>query len=70
MFEPAFIVDAIVLFVIGLWPLLLVVAAAGVRWFNARRSAAAAAAHSVALPQVAAGMAHARPRTLAYAAGQ
>lgn len=67
MFEPAFLIDAIVLFTIGLWPLLLVVGAAGVRWFNARRSAAAAAAHSVTLPHVAV---HARPRTLAYAAGQ
>ncbi|MCX8556226.1 hypothetical protein OS121_14190 [Mycolicibacterium mucogenicum] len=46
MLEPAFIIDAVVLFAIGLWPLLLVVTAAGVRWFNARRSAAAAAVHS------------------------
>ncbi len=68
MFEVSFIVDAIVLYAIGLWPLLLVVAAAGVRWFNARRSAAAAAVHS--LPQVTAGMAPARKRTLAYAGGQ
>lgn len=67
MFEPAFIVDAIVLFTLGLWPLLLVVAAAGVRWIKARRAAAAAAIHSVALPHVAV---PARPRTLAYAAGQ
>ncbi|KAB7761810.1 hypothetical protein [Mycolicibacterium mucogenicum] len=67
MFEPAFIFDAIVLFSIGLWPLLLVVGAAGVRWFNARRSAAAAAVHSVALPHVAA---PARAHTLAYATGQ
>ena len=37
MFEPSFIIDAVVLFAIGLWPLLLVVTAAGVRWFNARR---------------------------------
>ncbi|MHA7662052.1 hypothetical protein [Mycolicibacterium sp. HS_4_1] len=70
MFEVNFIVDAIVLYAIGLWPLLLVVAAAGVRWFNARRSAAAAAAAVHSLPQVTAGMAPARKRTLAYAAGQ
>ena len=70
MFEANFIVDAVVLFAIGLWPLLLVVAAAGVRWFKARRSAAAAAVHSVTLPQAAAGMTPARRRTLAYAAGQ
>lgn len=69
MFEANFIVDAVILYAIGLWPLLLVVSAAGVRWFNARRSAAAAAAvHS--LPQVTAAMAPARQRTLAYAAGQ
>ena len=68
MFEASFIVDAVVLYAIGLWPLLLVVIAAGVRRFNARRSAAAAAVHSV--PQVAAGLAPARQRTLAYAAGQ
>ncbi len=68
MFEANFIIDAIVLYAIGLWPLLLVVAAAGVRWFNGRRSAAAAAVHS--LPQVTAGMTPARKRTLAYAAGQ
>lgn len=67
MLEPTFIIDAVVLFAIGLWPLLLVVAAAGVRWFNARRSAAAAAVHSVALPHA---TAPARARTLAYAAGQ
>ncbi|RUP29483.1 MAG: hypothetical protein EKK51_20160 [Mycolicibacterium sp.] len=67
MFEPTFIIDAVVLFAIGLWPLLLVVAAAGVRWFNARRNAAAAAVHSAALPHVAV---PARARTLAYAAGQ
>lgn len=67
MFEPAFIFDAILLFAIGLWPLLLVVGAAGVRWFNARRTAAATAVHSVALPHVAA---PSRARTLAYAAGQ
>ena len=67
MLEPAFIIDAVVLFAIGLWPLLLVVAAAGVRRFNARRSAAAAAVHSAALPHVAA---PARARTLAYATGQ
>jgi hypothetical protein len=67
MVEAKFIFDGIVLFAIGLWPLLLVVAAAGVRWFTARRSAAAAAVHSVALPHVAA---PARARTLAYAAGQ
>ena len=68
MFEAKFIFDGIVIFGIGLWPLLLVVAAAGVRWIKARRAVAAAAVHS--LPQVAAGVAHARPRTLAYAAGQ
>jgi hypothetical protein len=67
MLEPTFIIDAVVLFAIGLWPLLLIVSAAGVRWFNARRSAAAAAVHSVALPHVAA---PARARTVAYAAGQ
>lgn len=67
MFEAKFIFDGIVIFGIGLWPLLLVVAAAGVRWFNARRSAAAAAVHSVALPHVAA---PARARTLAYAGSQ
>ncbi len=64
MLEAKFIFDGIVIFGIGLWPLLLVTAAAGVRWFNARRSAATAAVHSVALPHVAA---PARPRTLAYA---
>lgn len=68
MFEASFIVDAVVLYAIGLWPLLLVVGAAGVRWFNARRSAAAAAVH--ALPQVTADVAPARQRTLAYATGQ
>ncbi len=67
MLEAKFIFDGIIIFGIGLWPLLLVVAAAGVRWFNARRSTAAVAVHSVALPHVAA---PARPRTLAYAAGQ
>lgn len=67
MLEPTFIIDAVVLFAIGLWPLLLIVSAAGVRWFNARRSAAAAAVHSVALPHVAA---PARARTVAYAAGR
>ena len=70
MVEANFIIDAIVLYAIGLWPLLVVLAAAGVRWFNARRSAAAAAVHSAMLPQVAAGTAPARQRTLAYAAGQ
>jgi len=65
MFEANFIFDGILLFAIGLWPLLLVVAAAGVRWFTARRSAAAG--HSVALPHVAA---PARAHKLAYAAGQ
>jgi hypothetical protein len=65
MFEPTFIVEAVVLFAIGLWPLLLVVAAAGVRWFNARRVAAAAAVHTATLPH-----APARARTLAYAAGR
>lgn len=68
MFEANFIVDAIALYAIGLWPLLLVVAAAGVRRFNARRSAAAAAAHGVS--QVTAGVTPVRQRTLAYAAGQ
>ncbi|GAA2419719.1 hypothetical protein [Mycolicibacterium llatzerense] len=67
MLEAKFIFDGIVIFGIGLWPLLLVAAAAGVRWFNARRSAAAAAVHSVALPHVAA---PARARTLAYAGSQ
>ena len=68
MFEANFIVDAILLYAIGLWPLLVVVIAAGVRWFTARRSAAAATVHS--LPQVTTGVAPARQRTLAYAAGQ
>ncbi|MGX9670574.1 hypothetical protein [Mycobacterium sp. HM-7] len=67
MFEMNFIVDGFIIFAIGLWPLLLVAAAAGVRWFTARRSAAAAAVQSVTLPHVAA---PARARTLAYAAGQ
>lgn len=67
MLEPTFIIDAVVLFAIGLWPLLLIVSAAGVRWVNARRSAAAAAVHSVALPHVAA---PARARTVAYAGGR
>jgi hypothetical protein len=67
MVEAKFIFDGIVLFAIGLWPLLLVVTAAGVRWFNGRRSAAAAAVHSVASQHVAA---PARTRTPAYAAGQ
>ncbi len=67
MLEANFIFDAIVIFGIGLWPLLLVAAAAGVRWFNARRSAATAAVHAVSLPHVAV---PAPARTLAYAAGQ
>ncbi|MUL68226.1 hypothetical protein BOO86_27400 [Mycobacterium sp. CBMA 234] len=63
MFEADFFIDGFVIFGIGLWPLLVVVAATAVRWFNARRTAAAAAVSSVSLPHVA----PARPRALAYA---
>ncbi|WP_020099386.1 hypothetical protein [Mycobacterium sp. 360MFTsu5.1] len=48
MFSADFVIDGIVVFAIGLWPLLLVIAAAGVRWFNARRTTAATAVASVA----------------------
>jgi len=65
MFEANFFFDFAVIFAIGLWPLVLVAAAAAVRWMNARRHAAAAAMASVTLPQVAV-----RPRALAYAGGR
>jgi hypothetical protein len=66
VFEADFFLDFAVIFAIGLWPLLLVLAAAAVRWANARRHAAAAAMASAALPHVAV-PALARRRTLAYA---
>lgn len=70
MFEADFFFDFAVIFAIGMWPLLLVVAATGVRWLNARRQAAAAAMASVALPHLDARPTVARQRTLAYAAGR
>lgn len=61
MFEPAFFVDAAIIFGIGLWPILLVLAAATVRTINTRRRTAAAAATAVSLPHVTEKLTAARP---------
>lgn len=64
MFESAFFIDAAIIFGIGLWPVLLVLAASAFRTINARRQGAVTAVANVALPHVE--LAPARP-ALAYA---